>query len=216
MPSLGEAGGLLATMVHDLRNPLSTVRTNLDFVIREPRAPDALEALTDAQSAVLELARALDHVVHLSRALMGEPAYDIGTADVHDVLRRDERLADVAIALDGAGPFTSTHGTLAATLVAPLVEIARATPGARLAKIALRREDAVYVTVLDDGAPLGDELARAALTPHGPRLLRDRASPRRGRYGGLYAIGAIASSVGIDLALGERDGLAFAELRFPV
>lgn len=213
---LGAAGGLLATVVHDLRNPLSTVRTNLDFVVREPSAPDAKEAIEDAQSAVNELARALDLVVHLSRALMGEPAYDAAPADVLAVLRADARLAGVAVEARGAGPFTAEHGGNAATLVAPLVEIARGVPRVRVLRVLVERDgESTIVSVLDDGAPLPKELVELALSPRGPRHLRDKASPRRGRYGGLYAVSAIAASIGVTLTLGERDGLACAALRFP-
>lgn len=211
---LGAAGGLLATVVHDLRNPLSTVRTNLDFVVREPTAKDAPEALEDAQSAVNELARALDLVVHLSRALMGEPAYDEAPADVLVALRADARFSGTLIEAEGDGPFVSRYGGVAGVLALPLLEIAKSAPGVRRARVVVRRDDCrVIVSVIDDGAPLSDDLARVALTPHGPRMLR--ASPRRGRYGGLYAVSAIAASVGVSLTLVTRDGVNHAELAFP-
>ncbi len=220
MPSgqtdLHAAGGLLATVVHDLRNPLSTIRTNLDFVVREPTAADTPEALEDAQSAVLELVRGLDQVIHLSRALMGEPAYDVADADVVVSLRADQRFEGAELVVEGDGPFASPYGGHAPKLVLPLFEIARATPGARLVRIRVRREGAcTMVAILDDGVPLATDVAEVALTPVGPRVLRDRASPRRGRYGGLYALGAIAKSVGVELSLGAEDGLAVATLAFP-
>ena len=67
-------GGLLALIVHDLRNPLSALHSNASFLqsARDAVSTDFKEALEDVSASCEALGHIIDNVELLSLKLRGE------------------------------------------------------------------------------------------------------------------------------------------------
>ena len=82
-------GALIGLVVHDLRNPTSTIGANLAYLreVGPGDDEDAREALSDSEVAVGDLMRGLEQLAWIGRWFRGEPALQISEGDVAAALK---------------------------------------------------------------------------------------------------------------------------------
>lgn len=94
---------ITATLVHDLKNPLSVIVANYDYIVESYDGPaDCLEALRDSQAAGQRILRLLSNLVDVARIEIGELELHpkqtsisklvLGIADQRRVLAQSRRL----------------------------------------------------------------------------------------------------------------------------
>jgi signal transduction histidine kinase len=211
---------LAQLLVHDLKNPLSGVVSNLEFLLRAARdkggavAPDELQALEDARGGARRLFALVEGLVQVEQADSGQLVAQRTSVRVRplleDVVGTSQRIAvEAGIAID---------------VVAPLDLEARIDPGLvsraleNLLANALRFALGGRVEVRARGARGGVELSVANTGTSVPSELRDhlfeRYKPRRhGSAGlhlglGLYLCRRVAEAHGGGIALVDDPGWA--------
>jgi len=161
----------LATLAHELRNPLAPLRTGLDILLRKPK-PEAMARTLDAMN------RQVAHMVRLVDDLLDVSRISRGTLEMRK--EHVELSTVIAGAVETANPGFAVHRqsvtvdaedsihafidpTRVAQIVANLLHNAskHSAPGARV-RVELRRvNDRACIRVHDDGAGIPtDQLGR--------------------------------------------------------
>ena len=212
-----ELGKLLGLIVHDLRNPTSTIGANLAYLKEAGTGgdPDADEAVVDAETAVAELMRGLEQVAWIAQWLAGEPATRINDGDVVVALRMvtaKERAHGVTSVVP-EGPLRARGGgTLPRLLDVLLANSAHHARGPAELR-AYRDGDEVVVEVRDDGASVSEELRELVFQMEGQHEVKNRADGRYGRVAGLFAARLLAEAMGARLEADEDGGKAVFRVR---
>ena len=158
---------LLADTSHELRNPLTVLRTNLGFLLREDADPQTrLEAAQEADEEAARLARLVDDLLLLGRAEAGE------ALQVRPVAL-DRLLADVAEEAQDAGsdhqvtlePHTGgpVHVQGDAERLRQVLRnvvgnaLRHTPPGTRVRLSLTQRDGTVQIVVADDGPGIAPE-----------------------------------------------------------
>jgi len=205
---------LLALLVHDLRNPVSTIGANLSYVLEV--AGDALdresqEALGDSTTALQDLVAGLDHLVFIARDIARAPAVAAPDGNVADALRSvTARERSTPLRLSLADGELRAHGAQA---LPRLIEVLLANAGQHAAgkPVELRAQrvgDEIVVEVQDAGRAIAAELRDVAFTAAGQMRLKERSDGRYGRSLGLYAAGLLARAMGARIEAAGVDGAA--------
>jgi signal transduction histidine kinase/ActR/RegA family two-component response regulator len=181
----------LATLAHELRNPLAPIRTGL-AIVRESAAPPA----TIAQAHQLigrqirTLVRLIDDLLDVSRITAGKLELRLERIDVRDVVRHGVEATRPEV--DAAGHTLTVRlpdeplpmlgdPTRLTQIVANLVQNAtKYTPaGGHIDVAASRQTDTIAISVRDDGIGIAAE--------HLPKLFEtfSQVVPGLGRGGGL-------------------------------
>jgi signal transduction histidine kinase len=210
---------LCAAMLHDLRNPLAAVMTNLEFARRmvgEPGPdPDFVESIRDSAVACEVLRRIVSNFDVLVRAPdVGSELLAAGVGAVaRDVARRcDSRAEQSGLRLDVRDDSNKAQARVDRTLLALAIEnlvansIQHAPRGSTVVVSVTADSSGVTVEVADEGAPVPAELRELALSPEGQRPQTRKQGSRYGRGLGLWAAGIAARAAGAELELAERDG----------
>lgn len=213
-----ELGRLLGLIVHDLRNPTSTIGGNLAYLkeVGPAGADDAGEALADAELAVGELMRGFEQVAWIARWLAGDAVATVTDGDVASALRAVESKAggmDLRVEVpDGPLPArgAGTLPRLLEVLLANSAQHARSGP-ARLS--AHERDGEVVVELTDTGAAVALELRDAVFTLEGQSRIKGRADGRYSRAAGLFAARLLADAMGARLEADGEDGRAIFRIR---
>src|SRR5450432_274161 len=81
-------GGLLALIVHDLRNPLSALHSNASFLqsARDTTSADVKEALEDVSASCEALGHIIDNVELLALALRGERRFERSSFSARELI----------------------------------------------------------------------------------------------------------------------------------
>lgn len=160
---------LLAMLVaHDMKNPLTAIRLNVDMVLRELRqgpAGDAVnERLGDARIAADRLDRMIRLFLDVYRLENAELTASFAPLDpvalVHELLRSQAPLAEayaISLACEGQASELSSDASLLMRIIENLLD--NAMRHARsLIRVLLRDSDAaVEIEVIDDGQGVPDE-----------------------------------------------------------
>lgn len=214
----GDFGHLLGLVVHDLRNPMSTIGANVAYLAEVGVAVsgDAEEALADTETAVGDLTRGLDQVAWIGRWLSGDPAVKSADADAVTAVRTAaEREKSLGIELDLPSEPLRVRGggalpKLVEVLLSNCAQHARRSP----VHLSVRREgDAVWVELRDGGAAIAPELRERAFTLAGQQDLKGRMDGRYGRVAGLFAARVLADAMGARLEADGVDGAAIFRIR---
>jgi signal transduction histidine kinase len=208
-------GELLAFLVHDLRNPLSALRTNLGFLgSLESNEPDSMkEALDDGIASCDGLAAMIDNIDLIGRALRG------GLAESASPIRLAPALQDVCARTRIAGASHEVKVALAPEARTTLVSVRVSQPlllatldnlvrnGIQLApprttvRISLEVDArAAAVLIEDDGPPLAEEHRTAVFTAEGQLRLKGHPGGRYSRALGLWCARLAADAIGAELA----------------
>jgi signal transduction histidine kinase len=202
---LGELLGLLA---HDLRNPLSALHSNLDFLrTRVPEGDaDALEAVDDGLVSCDGIAHILDNVDLLAQELRGVPRADGPPVDlgalVLDVVASSRAMAGshgVELATTPASPglfFAFGSRDLLSRALANLLRnsIQHAAAGTTISVSVRLMPQEVVVQVHDTGVPLPSAVRSSAFTAAGQIASKSVPNGRYGRGLGLYCASLAALS----------------------
>jgi signal transduction histidine kinase len=192
----------LATLAHELRNPLAPLRTGLDLLMQRPDAP------VSASSRVLgAMNRQLDHMVRLIDDLLDVSRISRGVLE----LRREpaDLAAVIGNAIESARPFIETKRQV----------VAFDDPAAVLAEVDPTRIAQIIGNLLHNASkfsPLGAEIRVELAAGHGDATIRvidrgigippaelERAFDMFSQVRGARAIGN-GSGLGIGLALARR------------
>jgi PAS domain S-box-containing protein len=191
----------IATLAHELRNPLAPIRTALE-TLRLTGRPDgpAGDALATAERQTRLLVRLLDDLLDVSRLTHGALALRKERVDLAEVVRGAVETSRPLIDAAGhelsvtlpAGPvlFWADPDRLGQVLSNLLNNAAENTePGGRIALSGEREGGAVVVQVRDSGVGIAAEAL-----PHLFELFRSGGRPRGRSHGGL----------GVGLGLAKR------------
>jgi signal transduction histidine kinase len=218
----------MSLLAHDMRNPLSAVLTNLNFVKSSVpgRVSEVDDALSDSVLSCTMLGQVIANLDILARTL------STATVAPHAVPAR--RVADEAAvrfapqaAMNGVRLEVEEISRPPVVLVEPSF-FARALDNVIAnslqyspAKGEVRIECAEVgnrgvLVVLDDGPAIPAELRSLALSPDGQSEAKQRYDARYGRGLGLYCAAAAAQIAGAELFVGERGGRSAFELSAPL
>lgn len=212
-------GALIALVVHDLRNPTSTVGANLAFLreVGPGEDQDAREALEDCEIAVADLMRGLEQLAWIGQWLRGEPALKVSDGDVASALRAAaDKHASLDVRVDApAGVRARGGATLARLLEVLLSNSAQHARGSTIHLTAEATDRGVVVELRDGGPAIGPELRERAFTLDGQQEIKGRADGRYGRVAALFAARVLAEFMGATLEAAGEDGAAVFRVVLP-
>lgn len=194
---------VLAMVAHELRNPLSVIAMNTDFMVDGVSDPEFREAATEVQRSVARMARILKDLIDLARIENGslcivKSTVDVGALSNEIHMAYGPLFAKRGIAFTCAPP---APGTVAAfdhdrivQVVSNLVSNSmKFTPAGGTVSLSVeRRADVVELAVTDTGAGIV-----AAAQPHVfTRFWQGNSEPGTGLGLGLYICEKIISAHG--------------------
>jgi signal transduction histidine kinase/CheY-like chemotaxis protein len=162
----------LATLAHELRNPLAPLRMGLDLLLRQPDpSPQATRTLTVMNRQLDHMVRLVDDLLDVSRISRGRLEMRKEEADLASVIERAIENARPAltkgqqsVAVHAPEPiFAMVDTTRVCQIIGNLLNNAcRHSPRGAQIRVSLGRQDAMAVVrVSDDGAGIPvDQLAR--------------------------------------------------------
>jgi len=206
-------GGLLALIVHDLRNPLSALHSNASFLqtARDTTSPDAKEALEDVSASCEALGHIIDNVELLALALRGERRFEQNSFTVReliaDALGRSRSLAtsygvrveftptaDVDVKL-------STSREMLGRALGNLIKngIQHAQDGIAVRVSAHLAGSKAVLLVEDGGAAVAPDFLDKAFTAEGQVSAKGQVGARYSRGAGLFAARLAAEAAGAEV-----------------
>jgi signal transduction histidine kinase len=218
----------LALLAHDLRNPLSALLTNVNFV-RGAVVSEAIEvqdALSDSALSCAILAFFIGNLDVLGRSLSEAPPPRRPTVAGPAVRDAAARLGQYAALLGvevqiAPGPPTMTllvdpafFGRALDNLIANALQYSPTKGKIQIEWTA--EKDRGVVTVIDDGPRVPVELREMALEAEGQTAAKQRYDARYGRGLGLYCAAEAARISGAEVVIGERGGHSALEISAPL
>ncbi|WP_164013885.1 sensor histidine kinase [Pyxidicoccus trucidator] len=194
---------LIADAAHELRTPLSLMRTTMDLALRREREPEELRAsLRDARREVDRLAVLAENLLDL--AAVGRGAWDRKKGDLSEVLtqavegaRAEAERRGLLIRLDAPGPAEARFdaGGLRQAVDNLLSNALKFSPDGGELRVRLSREaDRYRVSVADDGPGIPPAEREAVFAPF--HRLVDTASGKPGSGLGLAIVREVAARHG--------------------
>ncbi len=164
--SLDRQRRFVADASHELRSPLTTIRSNAGFLLDRPEADpaDRTEAIADIEAEAGRMARLVDDLLVLASADSGRPleryAVDLG-AVVRDLQRRADQL-DATVTITAVEPVVVSGDAAALTRLAWILIDNAARHGGDAIDVAVSAAEVeAHLTVTDDGAGFpSDEVDR--------------------------------------------------------
>jgi signal transduction histidine kinase len=219
---------LMALLAHDMRNPLSAVLTNVNFVRASVhgRSPDLEEALGDSVLSCTMLGQVIGNLDVLARSLSSSTLVKQPT-----VAKRaaDETAARFASQAAATGVRLAVHEvSKAPTLLVEPTFFTRAldnvvanaiqySPASGEVRIECSEAgDRGLVAIVDQGSPIPLELRELALSADWQGQAKQRYEARYGRGLSLFCASEAARIAGAELKLGDRDGRSVLELSAPL
>jgi signal transduction histidine kinase len=153
----------LATLAHELRNPLAPIRTGVQILrmtVSEPRAQTTILPMIERQ--LQHLTRLLDDLLDVNRITRGKIALHVERADLRDAVHAaveasrgeiDQMRHNFVVSLPDEPVWVDADPVRLAQIVSNLLNnAARYTPaGGRIALKVERHDDSVDVSVVDSG-----------------------------------------------------------------
>lgn len=225
-------GGLLGLVAHDLRNPLSAVRSNVDYLAASPDtgADERAEVLSDVIVSCWSLGHIVENLELLGLVTSGRlPRLERAPLALKDIVSDAVTRASPTASGYGARIVVGTaepsdlrvlgHRDMLVRALLNLV-INAAQHGNKTSPVvvevgALAGSGVVRVT--DQGAPLPLQLREAAFTAEGQLSCKTDPDGRYGRGLGLYSAALAAGLCGASVRAGEtEDGASLLELSAPL
>lgn len=218
---------LIALLVHDLKNPLAALLSNLGFVASSVRDDEMVyEAVQDCLLSTEVLSRLIENIGTMGS--LEEQGESTGETSLPSVLssveKRMGRHAETAM----FGLTTSCEAGLEGVRCSPkLLELALdnllstsmsyAPSGSTIQVVARRAKPGVAgVAVIDDGQPVVEELREQVARKDAQGVVKSAKGGRYSRAFGIYIAALVAQSAGGELDIGERDGRSCFELLLPM
>jgi PAS domain S-box-containing protein len=176
--SLREAGrrkdAFLATLAHELRNPLAPILPGVDIILRSPGEPERVAGVASMlKRQVDQMARLIDDLVDISRITTGKielrkaqvPFSEVmerALEAIKPIIERQEQELAVDVTTDGLVVDADPH-RLAQMLSNLLSNAAKYTPARGHIKVSLVPEsgDVLKITVQDDGRGIAPEFQQS-------------------------------------------------------
>jgi len=226
-PSHKQLPDLLALLAHDLRNPLSALLTNINFVRSSVKgAADVDDALSDSALSCAILRFFIGNLDVLSRSLADSQPPRRPTAARQAASEAALRLGPQAALLGVdveivSGPHTPSvlvdptfFGNALDNLIANCLQY---SPHKGKVKIeCTARKDRGVLIVTDDGPSVPVDLRELALQAEGQNVSKQRYEARYGRGLGLYCAAEAARICGAEVTIGERSGHSAFEISAPL
>ncbi|MCP5315581.1 MAG: HAMP domain-containing histidine kinase [Chromatiaceae bacterium] len=210
-------------VAHDLRRPLTRIRSRLDFVLREPRDSMAYrESLEQTQKDIEDVLKTFNALLEIAQAEAGHFRGELGPLDISALATElGEMYADflaehgqaLSLAID-AGLCVYGNRQLLAQVISNLIENAHkhAGAGARVELRVWRDGNEIALAVSDNGPGIPEDKRQYVLQRY-TRL--DAARSTTGNGLGLSLVNAVARLHAAGLSLeGSAPGLTVS-LRFP-
>jgi signal transduction histidine kinase len=227
-PPLSELPDLLALLAHDLRNPLSALLTNINFVRStvKPGTSEVDEALSDSALSCAILGFFIGNLDVLSRSLADSQTARRPTlarqAASEAALRLGPQAALLGVEVEIVpGPHAprllvdpSFFGRALDNLVANALQYSPHKGKVRI-ECSARKERGV-LTVVDDGPSVPSDLREVALTAQGQNVAKQTYEARYGRGLGLYCAAEAARISGAEVTICERSGRSALEISAPL
>jgi len=211
---------------HELRSPLTVIRTAVEVALARPRAPaDYQKVLQSVQVEVDHMGRVLEQLLLLAQADAGSLRPLLRVIDVADLAEElaarwrgaaEAKQVDVVAEIPDVGTVEADPDLLRRALDNLVENAVRHSPALAHVTVSARREDGAWLfEVADQGAGIPEDLREAVFR----RFVRaDSVRTRRGGGAGLgLALGAaIAHAHNGELTLATRPGPgAVFQLRLP-
>lgn len=213
---------LLSLLAHDLRNPLSALLTNVNFLRTCHVPPDGQEALSDASLCCTMIGQFVTNLDVISRSLVGTAptcrAVPVSKAASDGIGRLSSQARaqgiNLRLAAESEGPHIWVDprwfGRALDNLLANSLQYA---PAGSLVTVEIARRDEVgVVIILDDGPVVPPDLRAWSLSMEAQNDAKQRFEARYGRGLGLYCAAQAARLGGARVEVGEREGSAMFEL----
>lgn len=206
-------GGLLALIVHDLRNPLSALHSNASFLqsARDTTSSDVKEALEDVSASCEALGHIIDNVELLALALRGERRFERSSFSarelITEVMARSRSLAtSYAVRLEfvvsaDADLKLSANREMLGRALGNLIKnsIQHAQEGVPV-RISVRVEPGSVVLLIEDGGvPISPDFWEKAFSAEGQVSAKGLLGARYSRGVGLYAARLAADAAGAEV-----------------
>ncbi len=202
-------------VAHDLRTPLTRLRTQLEEGRRPDAGPEVIERAIEQSDEVLALFGALLRLSEIEAGRLSETfgpvdlsrlATDVGESYAPAVEDEGRRLT---CRIDPVAPVVGDRELIAQALINLLDNAQRHTPRGTTIRLSLHaRDDRVRLEVADDGPGVA-EADRGRITQRFTRLEASRSRPGHGL--GLSLVAAIAHIHGATLVIADnRPGLIVA------
>jgi signal transduction histidine kinase len=218
---------LIALLVHDLKNPLAALLSNLGFVASSIRDDEIVsEAVQDCLLSTEVLSRLIENIGTMGA--LEESKRALGEASIPTVLGAVERRMGRHAETSMFGLTTRFAPELGAVRCSSkLLELAldnivatsmSYAPSGSTIEIDARPKGTTTasIAVLDDGAPVIEELRDQIGRKDAQGMLKSAKGGRYGRVFGLYIAALVAESCGGELVIGEREGRSCIELILPM
>jgi signal transduction histidine kinase len=219
---------MLALMAHDLRNPLSALFTNINFLraTLQGSPAEVQEAVSDSMLCCSMLQQFIANLDVLGRSIVDSPpvasAVMLQKAADEASARFSSQARALGVELSMAGD-SPAPGVLAdprwlgRTLDNVLANSLQYAPSKSTVNVALEvRADRGFIVVVDDGPVIPPDLRGWALSLSAQAHAKKRFEARYGRGLGLYCAAESARLAGAEVALGERQGRASFEVSAPL
>jgi len=203
---------LATLLVHDLKNPLSAITSNLDFLSTIVKGNDATEAIADSLIATKQLHTMVLNLLDIARLETGtfpiaRAATDL-TQLVADAARANGALArDAEVEVVADGP-SGVEGLVDASAVrralANLIEngIRHAPRGSRVIVSAAWEAGAIVLRVADQGLGVPPEMRETIFEKFSQGSLEGRTASNRGL--GLTFVRMVARAHGGDVSVSDN------------
>lgn len=202
---------LASLLVHDFKNPLSVVLSNLEFVRADPRiSGDLVEPIDDAQTAARRLRGMVVSLLDVTRLESGEVPLERVRQDVRDLVRAaaDEsqalgRLRDVKIVteLPPRPAESDVDSDLLRRALDNLIENAvRYSPRGGLVSVRLRQAPQLELEVADQGPGVPAAL-RSQIFDKYVQVKTNQPAGQHNRGLGLTFVRLVARALGGDAEL---------------
>jgi len=211
---------LLASFGHDMRTPLTTIKSGLNELADDPTSGSALDA---AREGADQLEWLFANLVDLARIRAGaltlrREAVDLteAVASALDALKRQMEDRDVALDVPGTTPLVRTDARLLHHILVNLIDNGcKYSPSSSTIEIAVREDDAgLVLDIMDEGPGLGSLSDTELFVPF-ERGGNGNRKPGTGL--GLAIVSGFAKALGLPVTgrnRTDRAGAVFT-VRFP-
>ena len=218
-------GGLLALVAHDLRNPLSALHSNVDFLDSLVKDESAREALADVSASCASLKHIIDNVELLGLFVKGGSKLErapVGLVDVaRDVIERVQGVAQsygATLTLDASGRDVRVlaHREMLARSLGNLLfnSIQHGGSSEPIALSVASDGQSGVLICTDSGSLLAEPLRASAFSAEGQLACKADAFGRYSRGLGLFSARIAAEMAGVEVnALPTLNGKNRFELR---
>lgn len=215
---------LMALLVHDLKNPLAALVSNLGFIATTVSGDEETsEAVQDCLLSTEVLTRLVENLgamgsLEVHSELLGDSLVQDVFSSVETRMRRHAEASMIQLSASCEPDVNQVAGNskLLELALDNIISTSMAyAPTNSTIQLSARRIDAqtVAISVIDDGPPVKDDFKNLVTKKDAQIEIKSAKGGRYGRGFGLYVSALVAQHVGGELLIGESEGRSVFELR---